>query len=193
MVRALKLQLSPSGTYYNLSEGITDTLMNNQDLEAHADAYYEYNGTQVFFINTSTNATSYLWLFDDGDTSTLPNPVHVYADGDFIATLIAGNECDLDTFYLPVSVLTGTKDISASRDISIYPNPSPGKFTVTFNPDKNSVADVEIYSAIGDKVFIKKNFRDSDEIDLTGQPGGIYMMMLSSGGNKSVRKLVIQK
>ncbi len=193
MVRALKLQLSPSGTYYNLSEGITDTLINNQDLEAHADAYYEYNGTQVFFINTSTNATSYLWLFDDGDTSTLPNPVHVYPDGDFIATLIAGNECDLDTFYLPVSVLTGTKDISASHDISIYPNPSSGKFTVTFNPDKNSVADVEIYSAIGDKVFIKKNFRDNDEIDLTGQPGGVYVMMLSSEGNKSVRKLVIQK
>ena len=32
----------------------------------------------VQFLNTSTNATSYLWNFGDGTTSTQFNPTHVY-------------------------------------------------------------------------------------------------------------------
>ena len=193
MVRALNLQLSPSGTYYNLSEGISDTLLNDQNLEVHAEANYVYNGTEVFFINSSTNATSYLWIFDDGDTSTLPNPVHVYPDGEFIATLIAGNGCDLDTFYLPVSVLTETKEIAKTTVISIYPNPSSGKFNISFNAGENRLAEIAIYSAIGERVFVKNNVRDKVEIDLSAQPGGVYLMMISSVGNKYARKIIIQK
>ena len=35
----------------------------------------------VTFTNTSINATSYLWTFDGGATSTLPNPTYNYTSG----------------------------------------------------------------------------------------------------------------
>ncbi len=37
-------------------------------------------GTEVSFTNQSADATAYLWNFGDGDTSSIENPVHVFAD-----------------------------------------------------------------------------------------------------------------
>ncbi|MNV08283.1 PKD domain protein [compost metagenome] len=48
---------------------------------------------EIQFINTSTNATSYTWLFGDGGTSAAFSPVHAYAQvvGNYPVKLIATN------------------------------------------------------------------------------------------------------
>ncbi len=52
------------------------------------------NMLTVDFMNTSTNANSYLWDFGDNETSALENPTHVYdAYGTYDVTLTAYNEC----------------------------------------------------------------------------------------------------
>ncbi|RYE21217.1 MAG: PKD domain-containing protein [Sphingobacteriales bacterium] len=63
--------------------------------------------TPVNFTNTSVGATSYQWNFGDGETSTVPNPVHQYnATGTYDAVLIAINNAGCsDTFSLPVRVI----------------------------------------------------------------------------------------
>ncbi|MGQ0827457.1 MAG: gliding motility-associated C-terminal domain-containing protein [Bacteroidota bacterium] len=59
----------------------------------------------VTFKNLSTNATSYLWNFGDGDTSTLQHPVHTYPYGSTVTvTLIAiGGGCT-DTITLNINI-----------------------------------------------------------------------------------------
>ena len=53
---------------------------------------YSDNGLVVTFENLSKNATTYLWDFGDGETSSEANPVHTYADyGDYTVTLTAKN------------------------------------------------------------------------------------------------------
>lgn len=53
---------------------------------------YSENGLVVTFENLSKNATTYLWDFGDGETSSEANPVHTYADyGDYTVTLTAKN------------------------------------------------------------------------------------------------------
>lgn len=52
----------------------------------------DWNGLTVTCTNTSTGATSYLWDFGDGQTSTEANPVHTYANGGiFTLSLTATN------------------------------------------------------------------------------------------------------
>ncbi|GEM_PF-370715 len=54
-------------------------------------------GTPVSFTNLSRHATSYLWHFGDGISSTLRNPVHTYTTtGLYTATLSACNGCGCD-------------------------------------------------------------------------------------------------
>ena len=57
------------------------------------------------FSNTSTNATSYLWNFGDGQTSPEVTPMHTYADpGTYTVSLIATNICGSDTFSQTVVI-----------------------------------------------------------------------------------------
>ncbi|MEZ4931935.1 MAG: PKD domain-containing protein [Saprospiraceae bacterium] len=51
-------------------------------------------GQTVFFENSSTDATNYVWLFGDGKNSTEEAPSHTYLlPGTFTASLIARNDC----------------------------------------------------------------------------------------------------
>lgn len=78
----------------------------------------ETNHKEVHFFNCSAYATSYLWDFGDGTTSTEEEPVHVY-DGDFpfLASLVACNENGSDTVFLDV-----TDDVVVRKpNIYIYP------------------------------------------------------------------------
>jgi hypothetical protein len=50
----------------------------------------ENTGT-VTFINTSTNATKFLWDFGDGETSTEINPIKTFATGSYTVRLTASN------------------------------------------------------------------------------------------------------
>ena len=52
----------------------------------------------VAFVNTSTNASSYVWNFGDGNTSTSAAPVHAYTtNGNYTVSLYATNNCGADS------------------------------------------------------------------------------------------------
>ena len=80
-------------------------------------------GETVYFVNTSTGATSYLWDFGDGTgTSSLLNPTHVYNVGNtFTITLISTDGNCSDTITQTVTV-----------------NPAP---VVLFSASANSACD----------------------------------------------------
>lgn len=59
---------------------------------------YTANGHQVTFNCNSANATTYHWSFGNGDTSLIQNPTYTFLTDTNIITLIAGNDCNTDTF-----------------------------------------------------------------------------------------------
>ncbi|MBK8433383.1 MAG: PKD domain-containing protein [Chloroflexi bacterium] len=55
-------------------------------------------GAEATFTNTSIGASSYLWDFGDGNSSTAPNPTHVYdAPASYTVTMTATNVIGNDT------------------------------------------------------------------------------------------------
>ncbi len=67
------------------------------------------SATTVDFTNLSSGATSYLWDFGDGNTSTSTNPTHTYAaTGTYTACLIAIGGCGNDTTCQTISVACPT-------------------------------------------------------------------------------------
>ena len=63
-------------------------------------------GQEVFFNNSSTDATNYIWLFGDGNSATEEAASHVYQiPGTYTAALIARNDCFCaDTSFVTVLV-----------------------------------------------------------------------------------------
>ncbi len=57
------------------------------------------NTGAVTFINTSVNSKNYFWTFGDGTSSTLNNPVNIYATGTYTVTLKATNIAGASAMY----------------------------------------------------------------------------------------------
>jgi PKD repeat protein len=87
---------------------------------------------------------TYLWDFGDGDTSTAPNPTHVYEnEGPYVATLTVTDDSDVsaeDTVSISAGNLLPIVTISAPPDGMIY---QPGE-TVAFSGSANDAEDGSI-------------------------------------------------
>lgn len=67
------------------------------------------------FTDLSKGATSWLWNFGDGNTSTLQNPVHTYAGpGSYLVKLIVFNDTCSNEYKETVLVIVGSTDFSSS-------------------------------------------------------------------------------
>jgi PKD repeat protein len=72
---------------------MADAVTVNPDVEIDFDQLVD--SLQVTFSNASSDATSFMWSFGDGNSSTDENPTHTYAEpGIYEVSLMAMNECD---------------------------------------------------------------------------------------------------
>tara|TARA_B110001469_G_scaffold127820_1_gene150856 strand:+ start:29153 stop:31471 length:2319 start_codon:yes stop_codon:yes gene_type:complete len=103
----------------------------------------------VTFINTSVNASTYAWDFDDESTSTLINPVNVYANGTYLVVLKASNVAgaydifsDEITILIPeIATLPITFDgANTVYDATVFEGTT---FDILTNPDLSGTNAVE--------------------------------------------------
>ena len=103
----------------------------------------------VTFINTSVNASSYAWDFGDESTSTLINPVNVYAEGTYTIVLVASNVAGaIDTFTDEITISIpeiATLPITFDGENTTYdPTVFDGtSFEIVTNPDLSGTNAVE--------------------------------------------------
>ena len=92
---------------------------------------------------------------------------------------------------LPIT--TGITQIADSyKEICIYPNPSAGKFTVSF-AGIGETAFMEIYNALGEKRYTGQMLGEgAKEIDLTGTPKGVYFLKVHAGTEFYINKFVVE-
>ena len=129
MVRTLKLETTPSGTYYNMSEGIADTANNTSNFLSIAAFTNAIIGNSVTVTNTSTNATTYSWNFGNSVTSNSinPGPVTYFSNGTYTITLVASNVCHSSTTTAVVNIFSvRLHEKSFDNSVLVWPNPSTG-------------------------------------------------------------------
>jgi len=83
------------------------------------------------------------------------------------------------------------------KDMSLYPNPTAGKFTISLNAGK-AMDKVDItVSTIAGQTILQKSYKNATanftaDLDLTEQARGIYFVEIKADGDKIVRKLIVR-
>lgn len=163
-------QYTNSGIYTITLNAIDSTTCNIVDIStatievyvfAHADFSMSTDTIEatdpIGFINLSTNATSYLWNFGDGTTTTDTNPQHTYTiAGTYNVCLTAMNEqhCDDDT----CQVVTVIPRIYTGIPNAFSPNNDQLNDILYVEGRAGiSVMDLRIYNRWGELVFETTN------------------------------------
>lgn len=164
---------------YDYPEG--DIVTPNADF-----SYTVGNSTEVTFTNNSTDASSYLWDFGDGSSSTLTNPTHVFEAGLHEISLIAFNDCAFSRTEIEVNTTTLANDLVASN-FFIFPNPT-SRF-IYFN---EPIDYFEIQDLSGRIVMRSKAISKGEPVDLKKLNSGVYLVVLYTADNRNTSRLVIR-
>jgi hypothetical protein len=151
---------------------------------------------QATVTNGSLNATSYQWIWGDGNTSFGFNPgPHAYSQpyfGDI--TLIVGNDCGSDTLLLPF----GCVGISSGQFFGskVYPNPNNGRFKVAFEGLETESLTLEILNIQGQPILFQNhvfpNSQFETELDLGKVSKGIYILKVKSDISTEIKRIIVE-
>jgi|GEM_PF-3799001 len=155
--------------------GQTTTLWTNTAIGTSTFATANGTSTPAVASITPTTTGSYYIGF------------HVYSPADqfFLA---------VDDVEVTRTLVTGTQSAELNRAISVYPNPSTGRFTLDVaSKSKASTLQVQVSNQLGQVVYTGavKNAA-GNQLDLSKLSGGIYNLKIQDGDQFTVRRLVIQ-
>jgi len=169
----------------------TDVETNLPDMPIRWAIFHPDNSRQVM-LATETG----IWITDDIFTS----PVYWEPANDGMANvrvdmvrirktdnmvLAASHGRGLFISDGPWEVVTGIEE-HAAREVNLFPNPTPGAVTISASLPEEATIDILIVNGKGQEVFADKqpggkSFQRT--IDLTGQPAGLYFVMIRSEEN----------
>lgn len=88
--------------------------------------------------------------------------------------------------------LAEANDVFGAMEVGLYPNPTSGRFTVSVNRNNDSSMPLHIVlsTQAGAVLFDKTLDSDMEDIDLSGQPSGIYFLRLNTSNESHVWKVV---
>ena len=80
--------------------------------------------------------------------------------------------------------------------VQISPNPSSGKFNLSFNKTSKNPVNIEVYDILGKVVYQKSNIQSRHigttfNIDLSNQHQGLYLMRIKSDTEVITKKIII--
>jgi len=156
------------------------------------------NPNPVNFTNTSSNGSSYLWNFGDGNTSADFEPSHIFNEiGTFTVTLtvINADGCSDSEFIEIVveDVSTSISELEAQNQIKVFPNPVQQQVNVAFDFSEIQNVEVNLIDVLGRRVnnLGVNNYQNEQiQVDLSNYTNGIYYLVFDIEGTKVVKKIV---
>jgi subtilisin-like proprotein convertase family protein len=176
------------------------------------------DGTLSALLNRNCNqvSTGFNVLFNDGAASSIvcaanltgtfkPNTVLSAFNGKPMSgtwTLLANDNWNGDTGTIgtwTLEICGATAQLSTSvnqlTDFAIYPNPSSGNFNIQFENHTSNEIKVNVYDMRGRIIFENKYSNQAtfnENIQLSNAQAGVYLVSVTDGNQKLVKRLVIE-
>ena len=88
-----------------------------------------------------------------------------------------------------------TANVSLDEAVSVFPNPTSGKVTLSYMLQNNKPVSVEVFNVSGSKVASFNNLKSGlghTEINLAQFGNGVYMIRLSNDGQTTTKRVVVR-
>lgn len=176
---------------------ISSQYINAQDIPT-AGFTPNANGGTVNFVNNSIGATQFFWDFGDNNTSAQSGPSHTYqSSGDFEVSLIAINDCGVDTSIQTISiVIDNLVEIPGISEFNVFPNPNDGQFTLILQGNAIPNLDLNFYNVLGQQLLHESVSFSSGNLtkvfDFAEVPTGVYVLQISTGDKALYKKVIIE-
>ena len=102
----------------------------------------------------------------------------------------------VDDLYIQkdLPVVQGIEFTELDKNISIYPNPTSGEFSIDFNDTWEGDVDCKITDIFGRSIYSNildnKSSNSSHRIDITESNNGVYIIQLVQGEKKTMKKII---
>jgi hypothetical protein len=102
---------------------------------------------------------------------------------------ISNGKSVTDTMLVTIEPVSGLDGISG-KDLVIYPNPSGGKFRI--ESASAGKLGIGIYDLNGKRVYLNEHYTAAEEIDISDQPAGQYIIRLKIGSTVLTRSVILE-
>jgi hypothetical protein len=165
------------------------------------------SGKAMIYISGGFSPYTFSWLpnvTNKADTAGADSAMNLCHGVYFFCATDAHGCSVCDSVYIRNSKLSAVTDIkSTGYNITLYPNPNKGEFTISLShvvPIAIGMVSasrpiVEVYNTLGQKVFdaTLKQVQGDNTIDVSNLPSGTYMLKLSDTKNYSIKPFIIKK
>jgi hypothetical protein len=146
-----------------------------------------YNGVMAFSAVPAYNLFEIPITYDPPTAS--PDTVNIVAISSAGYAPQIGSMLYIDDLSFTYGGI-GIEEVSNNPVISVFPNPSTGLVNVILSGKENTIS---VFNMLGEVVYHSQTSAQTNMIDLTGKPEGIYLIQIDNGSEKFLRKLIITK
>jgi len=150
-------------------------------------------GETISATNNSTGATSYLWDFGDGQTSTDFEPEHIYDEpGIYDVSLIVSNDCGAVETLQTITIMTSSiSDIQVFGQWTVSPNPTRGEINISFEDRLTQNLNYELKDING-RTIEEGIFDVGAQYEtLSISESGLFLMILTKDDKISIEKITV--
>lgn len=154
----------------------------------------------VLTVTNATDFTSFQWFLNGnpipGATSSSYD-INPTGSGNYLVCVTDGEGCEGCSFIYEMSCCVGIEEANFDGDVSVYPNPNNGDFTVEVELTQQRQLTIGLYDMVGKQVWLDDAIGNTSQLrkqyDIAQLPDGVYFLRVFADNQMTVYKLIKQQ